>query len=61
MKLWLIESRCWGVEFNIVRAETKEEAIKVAWAGAYSDATELDPEGGEAVLWNWSHSPDSGE
>lgn len=59
MKLWLVESKGWGVEFNIVRAETAEAAKAVAHVYGNADVRELSLEGGEAVLWSYDYSPDS--
>lgn len=61
MKLWMVESKGWGVMFNIVRAETREAAITMAKALGDVDVTELAPEGDEAILWSYDYSPDTGD
>ena len=60
MKLWMVAGEGWGVEFNIVRAATRDDAIAVAKAiKSHVEVTELDPNGQEAILWSYDHSPDS--
>lgn len=60
MKLWIVETRGWGWEFNIVRAETADDALIFARVcGRAADVTELSPEGASAILWSHDYSPDT--
>lgn len=65
--LWLVEDRDrWGYSFNIVRANTKAEALRVACRREDVDnprieITELPSEGPAVVLWTQDESPDTGD
>ncbi len=59
MKLWLVDGKGWGINHTIVRAATREDAIRVARESFDADVTELPSEGVEGILWNYEYSPDS--
>lgn len=50
----------WGYGIHLVRAESKEEALKLACPEARDpEVIELSPEGPPGILWEKDESPDS--
>lgn len=60
MNLWLVSGKGWGVSFNVVRARTLDDAVRVARERyGNCDVIPLPHEGEEAILWSYDHSPDT--
>lgn len=65
MKLFLVLDRSsWGYSHNAVRAESAEQARKLAKApenNPHVEVIELEPAGEPQILWTYDHSPDTAE
>lgn len=61
MKLYLLSWDGWGVDFSVVRANSPEEAAKLAELrlGDRLEVLELHLDGPAEVVWRYEYSPDS--